>query len=227
MNTGTLPVFSSNNLLTTIAWQINGKTEYALEGSVFIAGAVVQWLRDGLHLIRTSNETEALAQQVTSSDGVYIVPAFAGLGAPYWNQHARGTIVGITRGTTAAHFARAALESIAYQTMDVVNAMQSDANITVKELRVDGGATVNNFLMQFQSDILNTKVIRPTITETTALGAAYLAGLAVGYWKNMEEIQQQWQINKIFEPLITEKKRKDLASDWKRAINTAQFWAAE
>ena len=227
MNTGTLPVFSSNNLLTTIAWQIDGKTEYALEGSVFIAGAVVQWLRDGLHLIRTSNETEALAQQVTGSDGVYIVPAFAGLGAPYWNQHARGTIVGITRGTSAAHFARAALESIAYQTMDVVNAMQSDANITVKELRVDGGATANNFLMQFQSDILNTKVIRPTITETTALGAAYLAGLAVGYWKNMEEIKQQWQVNKIFEPIITEKERKDLASDWKRAIRTAQFWTEE
>lgn len=227
MNTGTLPVFSSNNLLTTIAWQIDGKTEYALEGSVFIAGAVVQWLRDGLHLIRNSNETEALAQRVSGSDGVYIVPAFAGLGAPYWNQHARGTIVGITRGTTGAHFARAALESIAYQTMDVVNAMQSDANITVKELRVDGGATANNFLMQFQSDILNTKVIRPTITETTALGAAYLAGLAIGYWKNMGEIQQQWQVNKIFEPIITEQERKDLASDWKKAIRTAQFWAEE
>src|SRR6476469_8177733 len=190
MNTGKQPVFSINNLLTTIAWQINRKTEYALEGRVFIAGAVVQWLRDGLHLINSSSETETLAQQVSSNDGVYIVPAFAGLGATYWNQHARGTIVGITRGTTSAHFARAALESIAYQTMDVVNAMQSDANITVKELRVDGGATANNFLMQFQSDILNTKVIRPTITETTALGAAYLAGLAVGYWSNMEEIQK-------------------------------------
>ena len=218
-------LFLENNLLTTIAWQINGKTHYALEGSVFIAGAVVQWLRDGLHLIRSSNEIEALAKEVESSDGVYIVPAFAGLGAPYWNQHARGTIVGITRGTTAAHFARAALESIAYQTMDVVNAMQSDANITVKELRVDGGATANNFLMQFQSDILNTKVIRPTITETTALGAAYLAGLAVGYWKNMEEIQQQWQINKIFEPEISDDERNHLAKDWKRAIRAAQFWA--
>jgi glycerol kinase len=227
MNTGQQPVFSTNNLLTTIAWQINGKTAYALEGSVFIAGAVVQWLRDGLHLIKSSNETEALAQQVTSNDGVFIVPAFAGLGAPYWNQHARGTIVGITRGTTSAHFARAALESIAYQTMDVVNAMQSDANITVKELRVDGGATANNFLMQFQSDILNTKVIRPTITETTALGAAYLAGLAVGYWNSMEEIQQQWQVNKIFEPAITEKERSELASEWKRAIRTTQFWAEE
>jgi glycerol kinase len=227
MNTGEQPVFSNNNLLTTIAWQINGKTEYALEGSVFIAGAVVQWLRDGLHLINSSNETETLAQQVSSNDGVYIVPAFAGLGAPYWNQHARGTIVGITRGTTSAHFARAALESIAYQTMDVVNAMQSDANITVKELRVDGGATANNFLMQFQSDILNTKVIRPTITETTALGAAYLAGLAVGYWSNMEEIQKQWQVNKIFEPVITEKERKELASEWKRAVRTTQSWTEE
>jgi len=227
MNTGEQPVFSINNLLTTIAWQINGKTEYALEGSVFIAGAVVQWLRDGLHLINSSSETETLAQQVSSNDGVYIVPAFAGLGAPYWNQHARGTIVGITRGTTSAHFARAALESIAYQTMDVVNAMQSDANITVKELRVDGGATANNFLMQFQSDILNTKVIRPTITETTALGAAYLAGLAVGYWSNMEEIQKQWQVNKIFEPVITEKERKELASEWKRAVRTTQSWTEE
>jgi len=227
MNTGKQPVFSINNLLTTIAWQINGKTEYALEGRVFIAGAVVQWLRDGLHLINSSSETETLAQQVSSNDGVYIVPAFAGLGAPYWNQHARGTIVGITRGTTSAHFARAALESIAYQTMDVVNAMQSDANITVKELRVDGGATANNFLMQFQSDILNTKVIRPTITETTALGAAYLAGLAVGYWSNMEEIQKQWQVNKIFEPVITEKERKELASEWKRAVRTTQSWTEE
>jgi glycerol kinase len=227
MNTGEQPVFSSNNLLTTIAWQINGKTEYALEGSVFIAGAVVQWLRDGLRLIHTSKETEILAQQVSSTEGVYIVPAFAGLGAPYWNQHARGTIVGITRGTTAAHFARAALESIAYQTMDVVSAMQSDANITVKELRVDGGATANNFLMQFQSDILNTKVIRPMITETTALGAAYLAGLAVGFWSSKEEIQKQWQIDKTFEPVINEKERKELASDWHKAIRTTQFWAEE
>ncbi len=225
MNTGEQPVISNNNLLTTIAWQINGKTHYALEGSVFIAGAVVQWLRDGLHLIRSSNEIETLAKEVEGSDGVYIVPAFAGLGAPYWNQHSRGTIVGITRGTTAAHFAIAALESIAYQTMDVVNAMQSDANITVKELRVDGGATANNFLMQFQSDILNTKVIRPTITETTALGAAYLAGLAVGYWNDMEEIQQQWQRDKICEPRIDDEERKRLAGDGRRAIRAAQFWA--
>lgn len=225
MNTGEQPVLSSNNLLTTIAWQINGKTHYALEGSVFIAGAVVQWLRDGLQLIRSSNEIESLAQQAESSDGVYLVPAFAGLGAPYWNQHARGTIVGITRGTTSAHIARAALESIAFQTMDVVDAMQADAGLTVKELRVDGGATANNFLMQFQSDLLNTKVIRPKITETTALGAAYLAGLAVGFWENMEAIQSQWQVDRIFESAINDEERQEAAGNWKRAIGATKFWA--
>jgi len=225
MNTGEQPVFSSNNLLTTIAWQINGKTYYALEGSVFIAGAVVQWLRDGLNLIRSSNEIEALAQQTESTDGVYLVPAFAGLGAPYWNQHARGTIVGITRGTNAAHIARASLESIAFQTMDVVNAMQADANIKVKELRVDGGATANNFLMQFQSDLLDTKVIRPKITETTALGAAYFAGLAVGFWENMEAIQSQWQVDRIFESSIDNNDRERVAGNWKRAIGATKFWA--
>jgi glycerol kinase len=225
MNTGEQPVISSNNLLTTIAWQINGKTHYALEGSVFIAGAVVQWLRDGLRVIRSSNEIEPLAQQVETTGGVYLVPAFAGLGAPYWNQHARGTIVGITRGTTSAHIARAALESIAFQTMDVVNAMQADANLTVKELRVDGGATANNFLMQFQSDLLNTKVIRPKVTETTALGAAYLAGLAVGFWENMEAIQSQWQVDRIFESSINDEERQQIAANWKRAIGTTKFWA--
>jgi glycerol kinase len=225
MNTGEQPVISSNNLLTTIAWQINGKTNYALEGSVFIAGAVVQWLRDGLRIIRSSNEIEPLAQQVENTDGVYLVPAFAGLGAPYWNQHARGTIVGITRGTTSAHIARAALESIAFQTMDVVNAMQADANLTVKELRVDGGATANNFLMQFQSDLLNTKVIRPKVTETTALGAAYLAGLAVGFWENMEAIQSQWQVDRIFESAIDDEERQQAAGNWKRAIGATKFWA--
>ena len=225
MNTGEQPVISNNNLLTTIAWQINGKTYYALEGSVFIAGAVVQWLRDGLHLIRSSSEIESLAQEADDTGGVYRVPAFAGLGAPYWNQHARGTIVGITRGTTSAHIARAALESIAFQTMDVVNAMQADSGITVKELRVDGGATSNNFLMQFQSDILNTKVIRPKITETTAMGAAYLAGLAVGFWNSMEEIQSQWQVDTVFESVIDDSKRKEAAANWKRAIGATQFWA--
>ncbi len=225
MNTGEKPVTSNNNLLTTIAWQINGKINYALEGSVFIAGAVVQWLRDGLKMIRSSNEIESLASEVSDNGGVYLVPAFAGLGAPYWNQHARGTMVGITRGTNAAHFARAAIESIAYQTMDVVNAMQADAGITLKELRVDGGATANNLLMQFQSDVLNTKVIRPKVTETTALGAAYLAGLAVGYWNNMEEIQEQWQTDKIFESQIDNEKRKSLSSEWQRAVRAAQVWA--
>jgi glycerol kinase len=225
MNTGEKPVTSRNNLLTTVAWQINGKTLYALEGSVFIAGAVVQWLRDGLHLVRNSPEVEKLAQEAADNGGVYIVPAFAGLGAPYWNQHARGTIVGITRGTTAAHFARAALESIAYQTMDVVDAMQADAGVAVKELRVDGGATVNNLLMQFQSDILNTSVIRPKVTETTALGAAYLAGLAVGYWGSPEEIQKQWQVDTMFNPTVDETQRRLLAKEWQRAIRAAQAWA--
>jgi glycerol kinase len=225
MNTGNQPVTSYNNLLTTIAWQINGQTMYALEGSVFIAGAVVQWLRDGLHLIRSSAEIESMAQLVENSGGVYLVPAFAGLGAPYWNQHARGTIVGLTRGTTGAHLARAALESIAYQTMDVVNAMQADAHMTLKELRVDGGATSNNLLMQFQSDILHAPVIRPRITETTALGAAYLAGLATGYWSSLEEIQQQWQVDRAFQPGISEAKKETLAREWHRAIRTTQTWA--
>ncbi len=225
MNTGEKPVQSKHNLLTTIAWQVNGITTYALEGSVFIGGAVVQWLRDGLHLVRNSGEIEDLAQKETGSEGVYMVPAFAGLGAPYWNQHARGTIVGITRGTNQSHIARAALESIAYQTMDLVNAMQADANMTLKELRVDGGATVNNLLMQFQSDILDTRVIRPRVTETTAMGAAYLAGLAVGFWKNMAEIREQWQVDRIFEPVIAAEQREKLSKDWKRAVRATQFWA--
>ena len=227
MNTGEQPVLSKNNLLTTIAWQINNKTFYALEGSVFIAGAVVQWLRDGLHIIQNSADVEKLASEAATNEGVYFVPAFAGLGAPYWNQHARGMMVGITRGTTSAHIARAALESIAYQTMDVINAMQADASIEVKELRVDGGATANNFLMQFQSDILNTKVIRPKITETTALGAAYLAGLAVGYWKNMDEISNQWQIEETFEPQMQSSQKNNLIKEWKRAIKAAVAWSEE
>ncbi len=225
MNTGDSPVSSKNNLLTTIAWQVNGITQYALEGSVFIAGAAVQWLRDGLKVIRSSEEVEALSQQVSSSEGVYVVPAFAGLGAPYWNQHARGTIVGITRGTTAAHIARACVESIAFQTMDVLNAMQADAGFAIKELRVDGGATVNNMLMQFQADILNTPVIKPKVTETTALGAAYLAGLAVGYWNSVEEIQQQWQKDKEYHAAIDEAQRKHLSKEWSKAIRAVQVWA--
>lgn len=224
MNTGETPVVSSNNLLTTVAWKVNGITQYALEGSVFIAGAVVQWLRDGLGIIHHSADVEALAAKAASNDGVYVVPAFTGLGAPYWNQDARGTIVGITRGTNTSHIAKAALESIAYQTMDVLKAMEADAGISIKELRVDGGATANNLLMQFQSDILNTKVLRPTVTETTALGAAYLAGLAVGYWNSIEEIQQQWQIEKVFEPAMQETERNELTRGWERAVRTTVDW---
>jgi len=224
MHTGEKAVSSKNNLLTTIALQINGHTYYALEGSVFIGGAVVQWLRDGLHLIRNSSEVEALAKEVESTDGVYLVPAFAGLGAPYWNQHARGTIVGITRGTTSAHIARAALESIAFQSYDLLKAMEADSGIPIAELRVDGGATHNNLLMQFQSEIVNTKVIRPTMVETTALGAAYLAGLAVGFWKDIEDLRSKWQVDQIFEPTINETKRSAWIQGWERAIKATNNW---
>ncbi len=225
MNTGEKAITSKNNLLTTIAWQVDGKTEYALEGSVFIAGAVVQWLRDELKIIRTSVEVEKLAAQVQDTDGVYLVPAFAGLGAPHWNQYARGTIFGLTRGSSNAHIARAALDSIAYQTYDVLKAMEADSGISIAELRVDGGATVNNQLMQFQSDILNTKVVRPKVTETTALGAAYLAGLAVGYWKNVNDIQEQWQVDKQFSPVMDEGKRNELVNGWQRAVKASIAWA--
>jgi glycerol kinase len=221
MNTGEKKIFSNNNLLTTVAWKINGVTQYALEGSVFIAGAVVQWLRDGLGFIKTAAEVEELAMKVKTTDGVYVVPAFAGLGAPYWSQHAKGTITGLTRGTTSAHIARAAIESIAYQTMDVLNAMEADSGIHIKELRVDGGATKNDLLMQFQSDMLDTKVVRPTVTETTALGAAYLAGLATGFWGNVDEIQQQWEIDKVFSPQISAERRNELSTGWGKAINAA------
>jgi glycerol kinase len=226
MNTGEKAILSKNNLLTTIAWKIDDKVEYALEGSVFIGGAVVQWLRDGLKIIRSSGEVEKLAQQVPDSDGVYVVPAFAGLGAPYWNQYAKGTVFGLTRGSTNAHVAKAALDSIAYQTYDVLKSMEADSGISIKELRVDGGATVNNQLMQFQSDILNCNVVRPTVTETTALGAAYLAGLAVSYWKNIDEIQQQWQIDKIFKPNMQEEKRNSFIKGWQRAVKASIAWAS-
>ena len=225
MNTGEKVIASKNNLLTTIAWQLNDKTEYALEGSVFIAGAVVQWLRDELKIIRNSGEVENLAAQVNDSEGVYFVPAFAGLGAPYWNQHARGTIFGLTRGSNTAHIAKAALDSIAYQTYDVLKSMEADAGISIKELRVDGGATVNDSLMQFQSDILNNKVVRPKITETTALGAAYLAGLAVGYWNDIKEIQEQWQVDKEFSSVMEKEKRIDLINGWQRAVKASVAWA--
>ncbi|NCU02594.1 MAG: glycerol kinase GlpK [Chitinophagaceae bacterium] len=222
MNTGEKAVISHNNLLTTVAWKINGKTEYALEGSVFIGGAVVQWLRDGLGIIRSSGDVEKLAEKVTDSEGVYVVPAFTGLGAPYWNQHARGTMVGITRGTTASHIAKAALDSIAYQTADVLKAMEADASISIAELRVDGGATINNGLLQFQSDILHTAVVRPQVTETTALGAAYLAGLATGYWSSIDEIQQQWKVDRRFEPTMDEEKRIALYAGWLKAVKATQ-----
>ena len=219
MNIGNEPKTSTNNLLTTIAWKINGEVNYALEGSIFIAGAIVQWLRDELGLIQKSADVEQLAQQVDDTQGVYIVPAFAGLGAPYWNQDARGTITGITRGTNKSHIARAALESIAYQTMDVLKAMQADAGTPIAELRVDGGATANNLLMQFQADLLSCKVIRPEVTEVTAIGAAYLAGLATGFWKDIEEIKSQWKINKTFtaENKIDQKRIKG----WEQAIKAA------
>lgn len=225
MNIGEKPILSKNNLVTTIAWKIGGKVQYALEGSIFIGGAVVQWLRDGLHIIQHSAEVEALAKQVDDNGGVYLVPAFAGLGAPYWDQHARGTIVGITRGTTSAHIARAALESIALQTMDVLTAMQADAGSPIKELRVDGGATANDLLLQIQANVLQATVIRPDITETTAIGAAYLAGLAVGYWKNIDEIKKQWKLNKSFTP--DGANATQLTRGWQKAIKAAKAYAEE
>jgi glycerol kinase len=225
MNTGEKAITSQNQLLTTIAWQIHGKTHYALEGSVFIAGAVVQWLRDELKIIRHASEVETLAAQVPNSDGVYLVPAFAGLGAPHWNPHARGSIFGLTRGSNQAHIARAALDSIAYQTADVLQSMNADAGIPIKELRVDGGATINNALMQFQSDLLNCSVIRPKITETTALGAAYLAGLAVGYWEDLAALQTKWQIDKQFEPDCSAADRANALAGWHRAVNASIVWA--
>ena len=200
MNSGEKPIDSKNNLLTTVAWKIGDKVNYALEGSIFVGGSVVQWLRDGLGIIRSSSEIEALAASVADTAGVYFVPALTGLAAPYWDQYARGSISGISRGTTAAHIARAALEGIAYQTLDIVDAMQRDAGIDLKELKVDGGAARNNLLMQFQADVLATKVIRPKVTETTALGATYLAGLAVGFWGSVDEIREQWQADQVFEP---------------------------
>ena len=200
MNSGERPILSKNNLLTTVAWKIGGQVNYALEGSIFVGGSVVQWLRDGLGIIRSSAEVEALASTVPDTGGVYFVPALTGLAAPWWDQYARGSISGISRGTTAAHIARAALEGIAFQTYDIVGAMQRDSGIAIRELKVDGGAARNNLLMQFQADLLGTKVIRPRVTETTALGAAYLAGLAVGYWENIDEIRRQWQAESVFEP---------------------------
>lgn len=226
MQTGTRPKTSKNNLLSTVAWKIGNKTEYALEGSIFIAGAVTQWLRDGLGLIRKSADIEALAQTVGDNGGVYFVPAFAGLGAPHWDQYARGTMVGLTRGSNAGHIARAALEGIAYQVADVVKAMEKDAGLKLKELRVDGGASLNNLLMQFQSDLLGVPVLRPKVSETTALGAAYLAGLAVGYWKNKEDIAVQWQVDSQFDPKMNLKQVKKLTLGWQKALGRSKGWLA-
>ena len=227
MNTGTRPVVSRNRLLSTIAWRIGGETEYALEGSVFVGGAVVQWLRDGLGLIKHSKDVEALASQVSDNGGVTIVPAFAGLGAPHWDPGARGAIVGVTRGTSAAHLARAALESIAFQTADLIGAMESDSGRRIRELRVDGGASVNNELMQFQSELLRSAVVRPRVTETTALGAAALAGLAVGFWKDKAEVGTLAGRDRTFRHRLPRSKLRAARAQWSRAVDTARHWSAQ
>jgi glycerol kinase len=225
MNTGTTAVSSKNNLLTTVAWKIGGVTSYALEGSVFIAGAAVQWLRDGLKIIQSSAEVQALATSVEDSDGVVVVPAFSGLGAPHWNPYARGTIFGLTRGTTDAHIARATLESIAFQTVDVLKAMESDAGVPIAELRVDGGATVNDLLMQFQCDVLSVRVLRPEVIETTALGAAYLAGLAVGFWESIDAISSQWKESAAFIPSMENHQKEEYLKQWQRAVKAVLAWS--
>ena len=226
MHTGERPVPSRNKLLTTAACYTGATREYALEGSVFVAGAVVQWLRDGLGIIKSSADVEALAGSVSDNGGVYFVPAFAGLGSPHWDQYARGAIMGLTRGTSGGHFARAALESIAYQTADVLAAMESDSGIKLKELRVDGGATRNDMLMQFQADLLGVPVVRPRITETTALGAAYLAGLGMGYWKSAEELATQWRAERTFEPKMDRGQALDLLAGWHKAVERAKSWVS-
>ena len=225
MNTGETPVYSKNGLLTTIAWGIDGKVNYALEGSIFVAGAAIQWLRDEMKLIDTAPDSEYMASKVKDTNGVYVVPAFVGLGAPHWDQYARGTIVGLTRGANKYHVIRATLESLAYQTNDVLKAMQEDSRITLKSLKVDGGACANNFLMQFQSDIIGAPVDRPICIETTALGAAYLAGLAVGYWKNKEDVVENWQISRTFTPSLDAAVRDELIAGWQKAVKYSFGWA--
>jgi glycerol kinase len=228
MNTGSQPATSQNKLLTTVAWNVDGQLEYALEGSVFVAGAVVAWLRDGLGIIKSSAEVGALAKSVPDSGGVYLVPAFTGLGAPHWDAYARGTIVGITRGTTAAHIARAAVESIALQVADLADAMHSDAtDVALSDLRVDGGASVNDALLQFQADIMQMPVVRPKVTETTALGAAYLAGLAAGVWKKRDEVARHWQIDRRFEPKFSADQAMAIRSKWNEAVKRSLHWASE
>ena len=221
MNTGETAVRSEHGLLTTLAWGINGKVEYALEGSIFVAGSAIQWLRDGLRMLKESKESETYASRVASTDGVYVVPAFVGLGTPYWDSDVRGAVFGLTRGTSKEHFIRATLESLAYQTKDVLSAMEADSGIELTTLRVDGGAVHNDFLMQFQSDVLGVSVERPVINETTALGAAYLAGLAVGYWKSQDDISGQWAIEREFQPVMEEKERTGLYEGWKKAVHAA------
>jgi glycerol kinase len=225
LNTGSDPVASTNNLLSTVAWDRGNGLEYALEGSVFIGGAVVQWLRDGLKIIRSAGEVEALAASGPDNGGVYLVPAFAGLGAPHWDAYARGAMFGLTRGATSAHVARAALEAIAYQSADVLAAMQRDAGITLAELRVDGGATPNNLLMQFQADLLGVPVVRPKVLETTALGAGYLAGLAVGYWKDAADVSANWQVDRTFLPSMPRVRVAELRAGWDKAVGRAKNWA--
>jgi len=227
MNTGSQPVFSKNGLVTTIAWGMDGKVTYALEGSIFVAGAALQWLRDELRLIDSAVDSEYFAQRVKDTNGCYVVPAFTGLGAPYWDQYARGTIVGLTRGVNKYHIIRATLESLAYQVNDVLDAMKADSGMNLSALRVDGGASANNFLMQTQADLSNAPVNRPRCVETTAMGAAYLAGLAVGYWKNTEDVKQNWGIHKIFVPAIESEKREKMLEGWKRAVTCSYGWAKE
>lgn len=227
MNTGEKPVFSKNGLVTTIAWGLDGKVNYALEGSIFVAGAAIQWLRDEMHMIDSATDSEYMAQKVKDTDGCYVVPAFTGLGAPHWDQYARGTIVGITRGVNKYHIIRATLESLAYQVHDVLEAMKADSGIFLSALKVDGGASANDFLMQTQADIINAPVHRPKCVETTAMGAAYLAGLAVGYWKNKEEVMKNWAIDKIFEPSISDEKRTEKIKGWNKAVKYAYGWAKE
>ncbi len=227
MNTGEKPVFSKNGLVTTIAWGLDGKVNYALEGSVFVAGAAIQWLRDELRVIDSSPDSEYMAKKVKNTNGCYVVPAFTGLGAPHWDQYARGTIVGITRGVNKYHIIRATLESLAYQVNDILTAMQADSGITLSALKVDGGASANNFLMQFQSDVINAPVNRPVCVETTAMGAAYLAGLAVGYWASKEDVINNWQIDKVFMPEMSEEDRKEVVNGWNKAVKCSYGWAKE
>ena len=227
MNTGKKPVFSKNGLVTTIAWGLDGEVNYALEGSIFVAGAAVQWLRDEMRLIDSAMDSEYMAKKEKDTNGCYVVPAFTGLGAPHWDQYARGTIVGITRGVNKYHIIRATLESLAYQVNDVLTAMKADSGISMEALKVDGGASANDFLMQTQADIINAPVQRPRCVETTAMGAAYLAGLAVGYWKNKEDVLQNWAIDRTFEPEIPEEERNNKIKGWNKAVKYAYGWAKE